>query len=76
MKSLPEETTAERVKLMSQKIKIQKTGTGIKILSPNKLLTKLPVLLAQVKAGNILAIRKTKSNKYYTGLELNHQKSQ
>ena len=49
MKSLPEETTAERVKLMSQKIKIQKIGTGIKILSPNKLLTKLPVLLAQVK---------------------------
>ena len=25
---------------------------GLKILTPNKLLTRLPVLLAQIKAGN------------------------
>lgn len=29
-----------------------KEGTGIKILTPNKLLTKRPVLLAQIKTGN------------------------
>ena len=29
-----------------------KEGKVIKILTPNKLLTKLPVLLAQIKAGN------------------------
>ena len=27
-------------------------GKGLKILTPNKLLTKLPILLAQIKAGN------------------------
>ena len=45
---LPQETTiAERLKLRRQK-----TGTGIKILTPHKLLTMLPVLLVQRKAGN------------------------
>ena len=29
-----------------------KEGTGIKVLTPNKLLTKRPVLLAQIKTGN------------------------
>ena len=29
-----------------------KEGKGLKILSPDKLLTKLPTLLAQIKAGN------------------------
>ena len=29
-----------------------KGGKGFKILTPNKLLTGLPVLLAQIKAGN------------------------
>ena len=35
--------------------KRKKTGieTGIKILIPNKLLTTLPLLLAQIKAKNI-----------------------
>ena len=32
--------------------KKKKTGTRIKILSPNKLLARHPVLLAQIKAGN------------------------
>ena len=27
-------------------------GTGLKILTPNKLLTSFPILLAQIKAGN------------------------
>ena len=48
LKSEPEESTAERVKLNPQ----NKTGTGLKILTPNKLLMKLPVLLTQIKAGN------------------------
>ena len=29
-----------------------KEGTGLKISTPNKLLTRLPILLAQIKAGN------------------------
>ena len=29
-----------------------KQGKELKILTPNKLLTRLPILLAQVKAGN------------------------
>ena len=29
-----------------------KEETGLKILTPNKLLTRLPILLAQIKAGN------------------------
>ena len=29
-----------------------KGGKGFKILTPNKLLTRLPVLLAQINAGN------------------------
>ena len=30
-----------------------KEGKGLKILIPNKLLTRLPILLTQMKAGNI-----------------------
>ena len=29
-----------------------KKGKGLKIVTPNKLLTRLPILLAQIKAGN------------------------
>ena len=29
-----------------------KEGKGLKILTPNKLLTRLPILLAQIKAGS------------------------
>ena len=50
VKSEPEETIAERVELNPQKR--QKTRAGLKILTPNKLLTRLPISLAQVKAGN------------------------
>ena len=39
---------------MPQKRKNQKLGTGIKILTPNKLLTRLPILLSETKAGNNL----------------------
>ena len=46
----PEESIAERVKLNPRKRKNE--GTGLKVLSANKLLTGLPILLAQVKAGN------------------------
>ena len=45
----PGETIAERIKLNPQKRKI--TGTGLIILTPNKLITRLPVLLAQIKTG-------------------------
>ena len=42
--------TAERVKLKPGERK--KKGTGLKILTPSKLLIRLPILLAQIKAGN------------------------
>ena len=48
LKPEPEETTAARVKLNPQ----NKTETGLKILTLSKLLTTLPVLSAQIKAGN------------------------
>ena len=50
VKSEPEGTITETVKLNPRKRK--KEGTGLKILTPDKLLTILPILLAQIKAGN------------------------
>ena len=41
-----QEDIAERVKLRRQK-----AGTVIKVLTSNELLTRLPVLLTQIKAG-------------------------
>ena len=46
----PEETIAERIRLNPRKRK--KAGTGLEILTSNKLLTRLPILLAQIKARN------------------------
>ena len=44
-------------------------GIGIKILTPSKLLTRRPLLLAQIRAGlwwvSYSDKLKTKSNKYY-----------
>ena len=57
----------------------QKEGTGLKILTPKKMHQRLPISLAQVKAGNnseslvneirnlfILCINRNKSLKEYT----------
>ena len=66
VKSEPEKTITERVKLNT--IKRKKTGTGIKILTPNKLLTKLPVSLAQTKAGNSYKLKNTITKKLYNNL--------
>ena len=52
LKLRPEETIAERVKLKAWERKTQKTRLWIKTLTPNKLLTRLSVLSAQVKARN------------------------
>ena len=52
----PQETATERSKLERQKL-----TAWIKILTPNKLLIKLPVLLALIKAENNLY--KVKENK-------------
>ena len=46
----PGEAIAEGMKLNLQKRKT--TGTGLNILTPNKLLTRLSILLEQIKAGN------------------------
>ena len=50
MRVLSQKTIAERVNLKSQERK--KSGTGLKILTPNKLLNRLQILLAQTKAEN------------------------
>ena len=44
----PEETIAEIIQLKKKK---KNTGTGLETFTPNKLLTRLPILLAQIKAG-------------------------
>ena len=41
-----------KVKLIRQKRRRQQIGNGIKVLTANNLLSRRPVLLAQVKAGN------------------------
>ena len=46
----PDKTIAERVKLNPQQ---RKNRNRIKNLTANKLLTRLPILLAQIKAKNI-----------------------
>ena len=46
----PEGIIAERIKLNPRKRGNE--GTGLKILTPNKLLTRFLILLAQIKAGN------------------------
>ena len=38
-----QEPTAERIKLKPRERKTQTTETGLKILTPNKLLTRLPI---------------------------------
>ena len=45
-----EETIAERVKL--NPLKRKNEGTGFNVLTSKKLITRLPILLAQTKAGN------------------------
>ena len=39
-------------------------GSGLKILTPNQMLSRLPISLAQLKAGNILKNLKTKLDNY------------
>ena len=63
VKLKPEETIAEIIKLNPRKRRI--TGTGLKILTPNKLLTRLLILLAQIKFGKSSNKLKTKPEKYY-----------
>ena len=46
----PEETIAERIKLNPRRKK--RKWAGLKMLTSNKLLTRLPILSAQIKAGN------------------------
>ena len=38
--------------LEAKKLEKEQEGTGLKILTPNQLLKRLPIVLAQVKAGN------------------------
>ena len=45
----PEETITKIIKLNPRE---KKTETELEILTPNKLLTRLPTLLTQIKAGN------------------------
>ena len=38
--------------LEAKKLAREHEGTGLKILTPNKMLKRLPIALAQIKAGN------------------------
>ena len=38
--------------LEAKKLAKEKEGTGLKILTPNQMLKRLPIPLAQIKAGN------------------------
>ena len=53
------------------------SGAGIKILTPNKLLTKLSILLAQKKLEATHTMWKMKKEKYFIFLinRINHQKT-
>ena len=44
----------------------KKTGTGIQILTPNKLLISLPMILVRVKAGNDSKNKNKKRNQTKT----------
>ena len=37
---------------MQKKLAREQEGTGLKILTPNQMLKRLPIALAQIKAGN------------------------
>ena len=52
VKLLPEEIFAERIKLNPQKR--TNKGTGLKVLTRNKLLARFSILLAQIKFGSNL----------------------
>ena len=39
-------------RLSEAKFKSKQKGTGLKILTPNQILKRLPIALAQIKAGN------------------------
>ena len=47
----PQVTIAEKLKLVPQKRKKKKAKARLKILTQNKFLTRLSILLAQIKAG-------------------------
>ena len=68
----PEETIAERRKLNRPKRK--RTGMGLKIMTPNKLLATLPILLAQIKAENncIFCINTIESPKRFKTILSSH----
>ena len=57
LQSIPQsaeiETKYTGLQKKKKKKKSQKrTGTGLKVLTPNKLLTRFPIVLAQIKAGD------------------------
>ena len=47
----PAETIAERIKLKQEQEQKKNTGTELKILAPNKSLTRVPLFLAEIKAA-------------------------
>ena len=53
-------------KNMSKNIHESKQGTGLKILTPKQMLQRLPIALAQIKAGK---------NLLFVSIKRNYQKS-
>ena len=75
-KELDEESTSENDEMgttimpeleseESAKQRRNQQGEGLKILTPNQMLSRLPISLAQLKAGNNSENLKTKLGNYY-----------
>ena len=64
--------------LEAKKLAREQEGTGLKILTPNQMLKRLPIALAQVKAGNnseslLNEIRQTVYSLYQSkGISIQH----
>ena len=54
----------EIVELILKFNQLEQEGSGLKILTPNQMLSRLPISLAQLKAGNNSETLKTKLGKF------------
>ena len=57
-------TMVEIVELILKFNQLEQEGSGLKILTPNQMLSRLPISLAQLKAGNNSEKLKTKLGKF------------
>ena len=63
-KKLETNNIVEIVELILKFNQLEQEGSGLKILTPNQMLSRLPISLAQLKAGNNSEKLKTKLGKF------------